>query len=433
MHKNVMNNNRLLFKTIQQYLETDRGAQAEFVIKRNRLFPMSVCHVDCNGHPPGEKNVHGESGPYYGWYSPLSVMFRTDDPRPCDLLKAHYQGIDSMKARLQVAYFASLKNRWVNRFLIPAHVSIRPKNGDMETIVDSLGDMVFGGLGSKVKIFKFDEAKLVNILKEGYQERFLLNEISVRQNFQDVLPIPRLLKSNRKTKVFEEEYKPAVPVRELNHQTWPLMLDLFESLFIYYERNTVTSKSTSEYLDKLLQQIKQKAHLLPSGTQDKVSELISITDKKWMKKGNDETLIVKGHGDFWLGNILIEEDGKRLLIVDWERTDNYSLMHDFFTFLAIYSLEQGNFKIIQDAFDTSSCRIPVKELLQKYQQHFTTRCDRPFLERQLVIFLLERLWFSLRLLSDTPFASREIEKEIARWHVFFKQVSREGLLTGLIR
>ena len=55
------------------------------------------------------------------------------------------------------------------------------------------------------------------------------------------------------------------------------------------------------------------------------------------------TSVVHCHGDFWLGNILQDKWGRGLLVVDWERTDRYSLLHDAFTLLAVYCLEQNDF------------------------------------------------------------------------------------------
>lgn len=426
MHKAAMNHNRPFFKTIRRYLETVTGVGVEFVIIRNRLCPLHVCFADLDDPHQGGMKSNDAGGADYGWYPPLSVMLRTDDPRPYGILKAHYQGIDSIKARLQVAYFTALGKKRMNRFLIPAYVSVRPKHGDAKAVIDAFGGMVFGGLGSKVKIFNFDEHKIVSILKEGYDECFLLNEISVRENFQDILPVPKLLSSDRKGRFFEEECISATPLRELNLRTWPLLLDLFESLFAYYEHNTVSSTSTGEYHDKLLDEIKKNKGLLAPAVRERLLEIIPAPDEGRMNDEKDETLIVQAHGDFWLGNILHEDNGNRLVLVDWERTDTYSLMHDFFTFFAVYALEQGDIEIINGLANAKNNSEQIKQLLGKYKKHFSIQCDSRFLKRQLEIFLMERLCFALRLCAKTPCAYHEAERELEKWRAFWVLLEKSG-------
>jgi len=236
-----MYENRPFFATIQQYLKTKLGIRVEFLLRRNSLCPLEWFFVDLDDRPQDGKGFPYEKRPEYAWYPPLSVMFKTNDPRPCHILKAHYQGIGTKKAKLQVAYFTLLKKEFLKKFLVPAYILIHFENGDRENIIDFLGGMVFGGLGSKIKIFKFDEGKVLSLLKKGYDESFLLNEIKVRRDFDYVLPLPKLLASDREAGLFEEEYLPATPVRELNVQTWSLLSDLFDKLLLYYKKNDVIS------------------------------------------------------------------------------------------------------------------------------------------------------------------------------------------------
>lgn len=428
MQRNTQKNNMSPFKTIQPYLTHEIGRPVEFVIKRNRLCPLKVCFTALDEYPSGEyRSYDGVVQAVYGWYPPLSAIFRTDDSRTYDLLKSHYQGIGSMKARLQVAYFASLKQRWMQRFLIPAYVTVQPTNGNGANMVECLGEMVLGGLGSKIKIFRFDEGKIINVLKEGYNEHFLLSEIAVRKNFQDVLPVPKLLNSNRQGRLFEEEYIPAIPVRELNRQTLPLLLDLFERLFVYYKSHPVTGMPASKYESELVKEIGTKLHILPTPIQKQISEMSSTIDQRCMRNG-DEILMVQGHGDFWLGNILREQGGTRLLLVDWERTGRFCLMHDFFTLCSIYAIERRNPQIISHMFDRSDDFVPINALLDKYCGQFHIQCDRPFLERQMDTFLLEKIRFALDLYDKVPSARFETQKEIEKWHTFFGTLLRHGIL-----
>lgn len=406
----------------------------EFTLQRNRLCPLNAFltypgRQHLNKRKSSSRETRGQLS-NYAWYPPLSVMFKTNDPRPCHILRSHYRGIGTTKAKFQVAYFSILKMGFMRKFLVPVHVLIDSENGDREKIIDRLGGMVFGGLGSKVKIFKFDEGRVLSLLKEGYDERFLLNEITVRKDFEDVLPLPKLLATDRKAGLFEEEYIPTTLARELNEQTWPLLCDLFDKLLLYYKKNDVVSTSTYEYQSILLDKIDDNSQLLSQATRQDLTKTLSILSEDSANDLQNETLLVRGHGDFWLGNILFDEDGQRLLIIDWERSDQYSLMYDLFTFFAIYSTEQGNFKLLKNVLELETDCAPVINILSKYQEQFSSSCNIPSFERQFKIFLMERISFALSFLVTTPLIDSRAQKEFDKWHAFVGAIVKEGMLTG---
>ena len=429
MLEREMHENRPFFAAIQQYLKTELGIKVKFLLRRNSLCPLNLCFANLDDRPQNGKDFPYNKRPEYAWYPPLSVMFKTNDPRPCHILRSHYLGIGTTKAKVQVAYFTFLKKGFMQKFLVPAYVLIDSENGDREKIIDFLGGMVLGGFGSKVKIFKFDEGKVLSLLKEGYNEKFLLNEIIVRKDFQDVLPLPKLLATDREAGLFEEEYLPATPVRELNMQTWPLLSDLFNKLLLYYKKNDVVSISTYEYQSILLNKIHDDSQLFSQTTRQELAETVSILSKNSTNDLKNETLLVQGHGDFWLGNILFDEDGQRLLIIDWERSDQYSLMYDLFTLFAIYSTEQGNFKLLKNALELEADYAPVMDILNKYQEHFSLSCDRPSLKRHFRIFLMERISSALSFFVTTPLIDYGAQKEFDKWHAFVLAILKEGILT----
>ena len=429
----TIQNNIIVFQTLERYLKTTEELLVDFAIQKNRLFPLKALFQVLGTNTPDGKTPSGirsktqPSG--FGWYPPLAVIFKVDDPRPYRILQSHYRGISTAKAKLQVAYFALLKKGWLKEILIPAYVLIRPKAGDRKKIVKTLGGMVFGGSGSKVKIFKFNEGKVVNLLKTGYDDCFLLKEITVRRNFQDVLPIPKLLDSNWEAKLFEEEYIPATPLRELNMQTWPLLRDLFEKLFGYYRQNKIVSISVDEYQNLLLREIKEKTSSLPLVTQKTLSEFVSRLNENWIHDPKAEIILVQGHGDFWLGNILRKENDKRLLIVDWERSAQYSLMYDLFTLFSIHSMEQRNLELIKSVLALGTNCLPLKDILRKYQEQFSFSYDRSWVKLQLRIFLMEKISSSLRLFQNAPFTGREAQDEMAKWNTFLSAILKNRMLT----
>jgi thiamine kinase-like enzyme len=204
---------------------------------------------------------------------------------------------------------------------------------------------------------------------------------------------------------------------------------LFDKLLLYYKKNDVTPLSPNEYQSILLDQIHDNSYLLSQATRQKLAQTLSILGENLTNDLRDETLLVQGHGDFWLGNILLDENGQRLLIIDWERSNQYSLMYDLLTLFAIYSTEKGNFKLLKNVLESGADYAPVMDILRKYQEQFSSSCDRSSLKRQFKIFLLERISFSLSLHVTTPFIDHRAQEEFDKWHAFVVAILKEGILT----
>jgi hypothetical protein len=356
-------------------------------------------------------------------------MLSVHDPRPYDLLISHYQSIATLKSRLQVAYFGALKNRTLHWLLSPSFISISSEHTPVERLSSCIGSMVWGGMGSKVKIFNLKEEKIVSILKDGYDNQFFFNEIEAREKFQNFLPIPTLISVNKTYRFFEEKYHDAAPVQKLNNQTWPLLVDLLGKIFTFYQNLNPIIRKTEEYQKSLISKINDAVSRLPSYNQANIIEIKALTDTLYADTTTVETILVQSHGDFWLGNVLLEKSSNSVLLVDWERTNQYSLLHDIFTLLSVYCLEQGDFQYFEDFILLNPDSKWVHILIENIQDHFRVVINREFLNCQMILFLLERLNFALTLPKDPTTSHPQTNQEFDKWCAFIKAIREKGLLT----
>lgn len=427
-----MTTTQTLFSTIQRYVSAVNGEQVNFFPQRNALSPLGFLISALNFFSASHRENSAQSAFRLAFYPPIFMLFKLNDPRACDLVKTHYQGIGSLKGRLQVAYFTALKSNFFQKILLPGYVDVFCQDIAASDLEKILGSMVFGGLGSKVKIFHFDDHKIVSILKEGYDDRFLLKEIEVREKFQTVLPVPRLISANREKKFFEEEYCQAVPVRNLTPNILPALADLFEKLFVYHKQEEVLTRSTNEYVAELAEMIGQNCIRLPDESRERVKEITAFFEKQQRVFAHTEIRIVWCHGDFWLGNILFEKQTDRLLLVDWERTGRYSLLHDLFTLLSVYSIEQSDTGYLERLLTLKSDEGWLNTLIEKYKNTFDISLGRVALEIYLMIFLSERICFVLKHLTGAKNLQQQAIQELNKWYNFFTLLRAKGIFKDLL-
>jgi hypothetical protein len=104
-------------------------------------------------------------------------------------------------------------------------------------------------------------------------------------------------------------------------------------------------------------------------------------------------------------------------------------MYDLFTLFAIYSTEQGNFKLLKNVLELEADYAPVMDILNKYQEQFSLSCNRPSLTHQFRIFLMERISFALSFFVTTPLIDCCAQKEFDKWHAFVGAILKERILT----
>ncbi len=430
---NAMTATAIVFATINRYLKAATGCRAEFVFRKNRLCPAGYFLPETFLAGAGHCRQKSPAAAFrFGSYPPLALFYRAGDRRALALVRSHYKGIHSLKAGLQRAYFSALQYPVLRPILNPADLEVMVSGPGMEKVRAALGSLIWGGFGSKVKLFNFADKKIISILKEGCDARFFRNELMAREKFQQTVPIPKLLESDPENLFFSEEYHDALPLRSLDHITWPLVAELVGKLFSLYEGEGLVVKQSSAYTNELRIQIETGSGKIPAAQKMRLFKTLAALD---MGKTQEEivgpagqTMIVQSHGDFWLGNILRRKADGRLLLVDWERSAPCSLLHDFFTLLAIHALEQNDFRSFEQLDRCGkNDATPLQKILAQYAQRFQLPPEREWLKGQMVIFILERIAFALYSLPPADQSTMQAPVELEKWCGFFDTLTQMNI------
>jgi len=313
----------------------------------------------------------------------------------------------------------------MQNIILPVSVIVFTKKFEHKAMYNVLGSMVFGGLGSKIKIFNFEDCTITNILKDGYDQTAYFNEVTIREKFYDVLPLTKLIKNDTNSLYYQEEYLNALPLRYIDQSTKPALLSIFTDLLGFYELNKIDQVLTDVYQDHIVESIRQNT-IYVSKHVKKLSLIAANEIVNLRYKPNEEyTKLVKSHGDLWLGNILKEIGKKRLVIVDWERTHTNSLMHDYFNLVTIFAIEQRNLNIINKFISLTPRDNVLLEVINEFKKRFAVDINSIYIESQFRNFLLERLCCLFRLIKTSPSHVNNIEVQIEEWSCLILKIVEE--------
>ena len=216
----------------------------------------------------------------------------------------------------------------------------------------------------------------------GMSGNLLHNEIAARNNLR--IPcsarIPTLVASNLSDEcpyLLEESVEGWRP-RGTKAEAWLSSFGL-PAILDFYEENGVSLVPVRELLDlaELARKVETIARLVAWTTKDRNLDgfLSSIRDMTSLLDGL--TVVVAGHGDLALDNLLLAEDG-RICLLDWERSGSITLHHDLLKLLRRYPNLSD---LIEKRFDSWFVGDERKRILTPAQHALTSKLhyiDRGF-------------------------------------------------------
>ncbi|MGI9485785.1 MAG: phosphotransferase [Geminicoccaceae bacterium] len=216
----------------------------------------------------------------------------------------------------------------------------------------------------------------------GMSGNLLRNEIAARNNLR--IPcsarIPTLLASNLGDEcpyLLEETVEGWRP-RGTKAEAWLSSFGL-PAILDFYEENGVSLVPVRELLDlaELARKVETIAKLVDWTTIDGDLDrfLSSIRDMTSLLDGL--TVVVAGHGDLALDNLLLGEDG-RICLLDWERSGRITLHHDLLKLLRRYPHLSD---LIEKRFDSWFVEDDRRRMLTPAQHALTSKLhyiDRSF-------------------------------------------------------
>lgn len=330
------------------------------------------------------------------WYSNayLNIVFRPDCERePLQpAVREFERSIKWWRTPLNKLYVALAMGRVSARWLAGASLVIDPP-------LEHANQMVIIGGNHHIRLLDYHSRACTVICKHGFNRKFMLDEIALRGEYQNLLS-PRVLDASPSGTWYREELILVKPINRLKDVriAQEAVARAWESMSCVRD-GTTQSEPVKPYAERLhahIGELLARNHLLSAGEKS----LLSILVDRLVKRVDDavpgfET--VQAHGDFQPANILAGEGGPWL--IDWEYTMRRQLDYDALVFLLTSRHPSGLSVRMRDALlDTFTNPMASPEL-----QVFAGRNNEERMQL-LALFLLEET--ELRLIENDNAAFR---------------------------
>jgi hypothetical protein len=195
--------------------------------------------------------------------------------------------------------------------------------------------LIVGG-NHKLRILDRPAGTAVALLKDGFDDRRMRTEISIRRRAEQVgLPVPPMLRVAADDSWFEESYITGTPLNRLKdrHRASRAVRKVGKALALFSiggrEEHTV-----DDYVRPLLDECRKHlddSALVEDAARDRVARCLGLLERRLAQHGQRRMSTGPAHGDFQPGNVLDDGDDRAWLI-DWEFAGRRQLGHDGLTY-----------------------------------------------------------------------------------------------------
>ena len=261
----------------------------------------------------------------------LNVMYHNSLQRDIlsDLTAEFSYNANFFRNKLQKIYVQFATNKIFEKVLSKYNVNLTD-------CPDEFSKWVFIPGNHSIRIIDIRKNRCIVILKDGFNEKFVKNEINIRKEYL-YLPIPKLINYNINNLYYEEERIIGLPYNRIADEgirNKSLLKILKPLLKLYEETHIVIEKN--KYIDILKKDFEAAIDNLPPiyKNEDK-QKIIMLFNKISMSIATNEINLVTTHGDFQPANIIIDStQNNRAYIIDWEYSKQRCFLYDFFVFEA---------------------------------------------------------------------------------------------------
>ena len=303
-----------------------------------------------------------------------------------------YNPFKPWKSIIQKIYLVFAQSRITSSFFADNYINIYPH------IIDSEYKLFIGG-NTKVRLIDLKKKKVYVILKDGFDSKFIENELYIKSNFK-YIPTPKIIDSTSNF-WYSEEYINGLPPNRLPAETGNKKIIEACSILNRMHKETLKKVSFNKYISNISERLEKKIHIntqLSKNTKDSLSTIVKKIVILLEDNMEEFINLANAHGDFHQGNILTDKN--ETWILDWEHSGEKSLTYDLVIFLLDSRIEDGFssrfIKIIEN--DLSDLK---KEICISWPEgNWNNLCFRL---TSLLIFLLEDIEFYLEETSNKLF------------------------------
>lgn len=255
----------------------------------------------------------------------------------------HLNAIFTRKASSEVKKYIEteyrIKGNPIKRLIIRLYISVcfaLPELfADKSIIIENnhidLKSILVYPCNRKIRIFNFEKNIVEVVVKSGFTNEALLNEIMFRTEFNEEFILPILRYNDNQ---YTEAIINGIPLARITNSKRyeKSKMKVIDCLKILLEK-TKKDKNLNEYLDSLQKEIYEKIIKFDTAGEKIYRENLFpiITHLTHNCSGYKGTIpIVLSHGDLQHGNIWVENETDRIFIIDWESAAYRSIWYDLF-------------------------------------------------------------------------------------------------------
>lgn len=298
-------------------------------------------------------------------------------------LKTEYSVKGSIFRKILVRLYLELMLNFKGRFSNKKKLYVIGKS------TNEFDDFLIYPCNKKIRVFDFYNKKVEVITKYGFPSIAIKKEIEfrVRQKNFHIEPILNYGEDWYVERIIEG--KPLARIIDnIEYNVYKRnALDILKAISAPYK----TFKSSFDYKNELISEIKRKYNLLLKKDVNKETSLFTLLDlfNEGLSQYNKEVCLTLSHGDFHHGNIWIENKSKRIVLIDWETV---GIRSDWYDVITLY----GNLRE----------PMGIKELVTDLHNHEVLNIiennNESNIENIILMVLLEDLNFRINDLESTP-------------------------------
>lgn len=194
----------------------------------------------------------------------------------------------------------------------------------------------------KIRIFNYREGYVDAVLKVGFSDNNLKNELKYRQQ-PEFDYIPGLLKCGDRW--YRESIIKGTGLVRLPEPTYSEKVEEIKKLLAPLYAAHLHEVKANEYGQKLVDYVESRLPILKEEKHIETTEYIRTVIKKCLgliRQNSAVIPMVVSHGDLQTGNILIEDSTGKIYIYDWETAGERSVWYDMGRFL-LYSQRKDKY------------------------------------------------------------------------------------------
>jgi len=314
-----------------------------------------------------------------------------------------YNPFKPWKSIIQKIYLVFAQSRITSSFFADNYINIYPH------IIDSEYKLFIGG-NTKIRLLDIKKKKVYVILKDGFDTRFIKNELYIKLNFK-YIPTPKIIDCSSNF-WYSEEYINGLPPNRLPAEAGNKKIIKACSLLNRMHKETLKKVPFHEYISNLSERLEKKIYNNTQLSKNTKNKLSSIVKKiVILLEDNKEEFInlANAHGDFHQGNIL--SDKNKIWILDWEHSGKKSVTYDLVVFLLDSRIEDGFSNRFIEIIENNLSDLK-KEICSSWP---TGNWGNASLRlTSLLIFLLEDLDFYIEETSNKLFYKKD-NTLVSRW------------------